>query len=76
VLAELLATRDDWATVGGEFERRRRPRAEHVQRMTDRLSRTAGLPGWLRDSVAFVVGPRTYRETFGPLCEPVVTRRL
>jgi 2-polyprenyl-6-methoxyphenol hydroxylase-like FAD-dependent oxidoreductase len=48
VLAELLATHDDWATVGGEFERRRRPRVEHVQRMTDRLSRTGGLPGWPR----------------------------
>jgi 2-polyprenyl-6-methoxyphenol hydroxylase-like FAD-dependent oxidoreductase len=75
VLAELLTTRDDWAMVGGEFERRRRPRVEHVQKMTDRLSRTAGLPGWLRDAILPVVGPRTYRETFGPLREPVVTSR-
>jgi 2-polyprenyl-6-methoxyphenol hydroxylase-like FAD-dependent oxidoreductase len=74
VLAELLATRDDWAAVGGEFERRRRPRVEHVQKMTDRLSRTAGLPGWLRDAIVPVLGPRTYRETFAPLREPVVTR--
>jgi 2-polyprenyl-6-methoxyphenol hydroxylase-like FAD-dependent oxidoreductase len=71
VLAELLATREDWATVGGEFERRRRRRVEHVQKMTDRLSRAAGLPGWLRDAILPVVGPRTYRETFGPLREPV-----
>jgi 2-polyprenyl-6-methoxyphenol hydroxylase-like FAD-dependent oxidoreductase len=75
VLAELLATRDDWAMVGGEFERRRRPRVEHVWKMTDRLSRTAGLPGWLRDAILPVVGPRTYRETFGPLREAVVTSR-
>jgi len=71
VLAELLATRDDWATVGGEFEQLRRRRVEHVQKMTNRLSRTAGLPGWLRDAIAPVVGPRSYRETFGPLRDPV-----
>ena len=75
VLAELLATHNDWAAVGGEFERRRRPRVEHVQKMTDRLSRTAGLPGWLRDAIVPVLGPRTYRETFAPLREPVVTSR-
>jgi hypothetical protein len=46
---------------------------EHVQKMTDRLSRTAGLPGWLRDAILPVVGPRTYRESYGPLREPVVT---
>jgi 2-polyprenyl-6-methoxyphenol hydroxylase-like FAD-dependent oxidoreductase len=75
VLAELLATRDDWATVGVEFQGRRRPRVEHVQKMTDRLSGTAGLPGWLRDAIVPVLGPRTYRETFAPLREPVVTSR-
>jgi 2-polyprenyl-6-methoxyphenol hydroxylase-like FAD-dependent oxidoreductase len=75
VLAELLATRKDWAAVGGEFERRRRPRVEHVQKMTDRLSRTAGLPGWLRDAIVPLLGPRTYRETFAPLREPVAISR-
>lgn len=73
VLAELLATRRDWTTVGREYERRRRPRIEHVQRMTDRMSRTAALPGWLRDAIAPYVGPRTYRQTFTPLRQPVVT---
>ena len=46
VLAELLASGQDWASVGAAFERRRRDRVEHVQRMTDRLSprrRTARL---------------------------------
>jgi 2-polyprenyl-6-methoxyphenol hydroxylase-like FAD-dependent oxidoreductase len=76
VLAELLATRDDWSTVGSEFEERRRPRVQHVQEMTDRLSRTAHLPGWLRDAILPVVGPRTYRDTYGPLREPVVTSHL
>lgn len=76
VLAELLATRDDWSTLGSEFEERRRPRVQHVQKMTDRLSRAARLPGWLRDAILPVVGPRTYRETYGPLREPVVTSHL
>jgi 2-polyprenyl-6-methoxyphenol hydroxylase-like FAD-dependent oxidoreductase len=73
VLAELLATRDDWGRVGDEFERRRRPRVEHVRKMTDRLSRAAGLPGWLRDAILPVLGPRTYGETYGPLREPVIS---
>jgi 2-polyprenyl-6-methoxyphenol hydroxylase-like FAD-dependent oxidoreductase len=73
VLAELLAARDDWARVGEEFERRRRPRVEHVQKMTDRLSRAAGLPSWLRDAILPILGPRSYRETYGPLREPVIS---
>jgi len=67
VLAEVLARCEDWTTVGSEFERRRRPRVEHVQKMTDRMSRAAAIPGWLRDSILPFVGPRTYRETFVPL---------
>jgi 2-polyprenyl-6-methoxyphenol hydroxylase-like FAD-dependent oxidoreductase len=69
----LLATRDDWGRVGDEFEHRRQPRVEHVRKMTDRLSRAAGLPGWLRDAILPVLGPRTYRETYGPLREPVIS---
>ena len=72
VLADLLATYDDWAEVGVEFERRRRPRVEHVQHMTDRLSRSAALPGWLREIVLPLIGPRSYRATYGPLRTPVV----
>ncbi|NMD46767.1 MAG: hypothetical protein GYA85_08385 [Propionibacterium sp.] len=73
VLAQLLATRDDWASLGREFEERRRPRVQHVQRMTDRLSRSAALPGWLRELVLPVVGPRSYRDTYTPLKVPVAT---
>jgi 2-polyprenyl-6-methoxyphenol hydroxylase-like FAD-dependent oxidoreductase len=72
VLADLLAAGGDWADVGAEYERRRRPRVSHVQTMTDRASHLAGLPGWLRDAVAPVMGPRSYRETYGPLRQPVV----
>ena len=70
-LRELLATREDWRQVGPDYERRRRPRVEHVQKMTDRLSRTARIPGPLRDAILPIVGPRTYREAYGPLREPV-----
>ena len=72
VLAELLASGQDWASAGAAFERRRRDRVEHVQRMTDRLSRAAALPGWFRDIILPVVGPRTYRATFGPLKDAVL----
>jgi 2-polyprenyl-6-methoxyphenol hydroxylase-like FAD-dependent oxidoreductase len=72
VLAELLNELGDWSGVGDEFERRRRPRVEHVQAMTDKLSRAARLPGWLRDGLLPIVGPRTYRQTYGPLREPVL----
>jgi 2-polyprenyl-6-methoxyphenol hydroxylase-like FAD-dependent oxidoreductase len=71
VLADLLAARDDWTGVGAEFERLRRPRVAHVQAATDKMSRLAGLPGRLRDLVAPVLGPRTYREAYGPLRTPV-----
>jgi 2-polyprenyl-6-methoxyphenol hydroxylase-like FAD-dependent oxidoreductase len=73
VLAELLAIEHDWSLVGQAYERRRRPRVAHVQAMTDRLSRAAGLPTWLRDVTMRYAGPRTYRQTYLPLQTPVVT---
>jgi 2-polyprenyl-6-methoxyphenol hydroxylase-like FAD-dependent oxidoreductase len=69
VLADLLATGDDWSHVGAAYEQQRRPRVAHVQKMTDRMSRIARLPIWFRDTIAPVVGPRSYRETYGPLRE-------
>lgn len=66
-LADILAAPDRWPDLGAEFARRRRERVEHVQTMTDRLSRTAMLPTWLRDLVLPLTGPRTYRATYGPL---------
>ena len=71
VLADLLATHADWSAVGAEYERRRRPRVAHVQAMTDRFSRAAGLPAWFRDTVLPFVGPRTYRQTYEPLRMPI-----
>jgi 2-polyprenyl-6-methoxyphenol hydroxylase-like FAD-dependent oxidoreductase len=67
VLAEVLATLDEPHAVGPALEARRRARVEHVQHMTDRLSRAAGLPRWIAEPILPFVGPRTYRETFEPL---------
>jgi 2-polyprenyl-6-methoxyphenol hydroxylase-like FAD-dependent oxidoreductase len=72
VLADLLAVGGDWADVGAEYERRRRPRVTHVQNMTDWSSRVVRLPGWLRDAISPLVGPRSYRDTYGPLRQPVI----
>jgi 2-polyprenyl-6-methoxyphenol hydroxylase-like FAD-dependent oxidoreductase len=71
VLADLLAAGADWSGVGPAFERLRRPRVGHVQAATDRMSRIAGLPGRFRDLVAPMLGPRAYREAYGPLRTPV-----
>ncbi|WP_139418526.1 FAD-dependent monooxygenase [Agromyces laixinhei] len=71
VLAGLLAERSDWTVVGAEFERLRRPRVELVEAATERLSRLAGLPIWLRNLVGPVLGPRTYQEAYGPLRAPL-----
>lgn len=71
VLAELLAQQADWETLGAEFERIRRPRVEHVQAATDRMSRLARLPSWLRDLAGPRLGPGAYRAAYGPLRTPV-----
>lgn len=69
VLGELLVATPAhaWAGVGSEFERLRRPRVEHVQSATNKMSRLAALPGWLRDVIAPVLGPTNYRAAYAPL---------
>lgn len=67
VLADRLAGTRDWGIVGSDYERLRRPRVAHVQAMTDRLSRTAKMPGWLRTTLLPMIGPRSYRATYAPL---------
>lgn len=71
VLAGLLARHQDWSEVGAAFERLRRPRVEHVQAATDKMSRLAGLPGWLRDLTAPLLGPKAYRAAYEPLRDPL-----
>ena len=70
VLGEILAGAAGWNDAGREFERRRRMRIEHVQTMTDRLSRAARLPPWLRDPILRAMGPHSYRATYEPLRNP------
>lgn len=79
VLARLLARSDDWTTVGAAWERLRRPRVEHVQSATDRMSGLARQPDWLVQAVAPVLGPHGYRHAYrrlsaDPLSDPVLTR--
>jgi len=69
VLADILAD-GGWDTAGARYEARRRPRVEHVQKMTDRTSRSTRLPGWLRGLAL----PAAYRSTYGPLRRPVELR--
>ncbi|WP_305785696.1 FAD-dependent monooxygenase [Symbioplanes lichenis] len=69
VLSELLAE-GDWDTAGARFEQRRRARVDHVQAATDRFAKAAGVPTWLRDFVLPALGPRSYREAYGPLRSP------
>jgi 2-polyprenyl-6-methoxyphenol hydroxylase-like FAD-dependent oxidoreductase len=66
-LADLLTTTNNWDHVGTQYEQQRRPQATHIQAATDRMSRIAALPGWLRDTMAPIVGPRTYRAAYGPM---------
>jgi 2-polyprenyl-6-methoxyphenol hydroxylase-like FAD-dependent oxidoreductase len=73
VLADLLATRQDWDRVGLEYEQRRRPRVEHVVAATDHLSRMAGMPALLRDALMPLAGPRSYRAAYQPLQAPVLS---
>jgi 2-polyprenyl-6-methoxyphenol hydroxylase-like FAD-dependent oxidoreductase len=70
VLAGLLAA-GDWDTAGARYQELRRARVTHVQAATDRFSKSAGLPAWLRNIVAPLLGTRTYRDAYGPLREPV-----
>ncbi|MEV4349849.1 FAD-dependent monooxygenase [Actinoplanes sp. NPDC049596] len=72
VLADVLAD-GDWDTAGARLEQRRRPRVDHVAKMTDRTSRGANTPAWLRRLII----PRAYRSTYTALRKPIeVTRGL
>lgn len=67
VLAELLCRTADWSHVGAEFEGRRRPRVEHVRAATDKMSRLVGMPSPIRNVLGPLLGPRGYRDAYGPL---------
>jgi 2-polyprenyl-6-methoxyphenol hydroxylase-like FAD-dependent oxidoreductase len=68
-LADLLG-RGDWDRVGAFYEERRRERVAHVQAVTDRFSKVAGLPTWLRDTLLPVMGKVSYKAAYGSLRDP------
>jgi 2-polyprenyl-6-methoxyphenol hydroxylase-like FAD-dependent oxidoreductase len=67
VLAECLSADDRLPLALEAYERRRRPRIEHVQAMTDAMSKAAMLPTLLRNFMMPFVGPKRYRQTYEPL---------
>lgn len=67
VLAEIVAGTDDVAEIGRRFGERRQSRVAHVQAMTDRLSKAARLPHWLRTLLMPFITPRSYKATYEPL---------
>lgn len=66
-LAGILAHDGDWTRAAVQFEAERRQRVDHVQAMTDKMSKAARLPGAIRNLLLPFVGPKNYRATYGPL---------
>lgn len=66
-LGDLLDTDADWGASASRFETARRQRVRHVQSMTDKMSKAARLPTFVRNLLMPVVGPKRYHETYGPL---------
>lgn len=71
VLAELMDTQS-WGAVGASFQQRRSERVGHVQRATDKMARITGMPGFFRDRIAPLAGPKSYRATYGPLRDSAI----
>ncbi|ANY07665.1 FAD-dependent oxidoreductase [Pseudonocardia sp. HH130630-07] len=67
VLGETMALPGTTAEKLDRWERRRRPRVEHVQAATDRMSRIAALPDRLLRLTTPLAGPRSYRAAYRPL---------
>lgn len=66
-LGDLLGATSDWRSAARQFETVRRLRVRHVQSMTDKMSKAARLPAFVRNLLMPVVGPKRYLETYGPL---------
>lgn len=67
VFADLVAKEGAGPTIGQRFEALRRSRVDHVQAMTDRLSKAARLPHTLRSLLMPFITPRSYAATYEPL---------
>lgn len=71
VLGRTLSKSTDIPVALVEFETRRRSRVAHVQAKTDAMSKAAKLPPFVRNMLLPFVGPKNYRQTYGPLKEAV-----
>ncbi|MET3649851.1 NAD(P)/FAD-dependent oxidoreductase [Phyllobacterium ifriqiyense] len=67
VLAQLISEIDDPHRISDEFHRLRQQRVRHVRMMTDRASKIARLPGYLRNIMMPLLGPLSYKRTYAPL---------
>ena len=67
VLAECLTADPDRSAAVRAYDRRRRPRVEHVQAATEAMSKAARLPATLRALALPLIGPRRYRQIYEPL---------
>lgn len=67
VFADLVAKEGAGPSIGQRFEALRRSRVDHVQAMTDRLSKAARLPHTLRSLLMPFITPRSYAATYEPL---------
>lgn len=71
VLARLLSEQTDPSRLTEKFAGMRQARVGHVQKMTDRASKASRLPGYLRNALFEIFGPRIYSNTYGPLRYPI-----
>nr|WP_314539276.1 NAD(P)/FAD-dependent oxidoreductase [uncultured Massilia sp.] len=66
-LGAILADGGNWSQAGARFDAARRERVAHVQAMTDKMSKAARLPAFVRNLLLPFVGPKNYTATYGPL---------
>ncbi|WP_442678277.1 FAD-dependent monooxygenase [Sphingomonas sp. ASY06-1R] len=67
ILARSLGRHAGVAAALSAYEAERRPRVEHVQRMTDAMSKAGKLPPFVRNILLPMIGPKRYRQTYEPL---------
>jgi 2-polyprenyl-6-methoxyphenol hydroxylase-like FAD-dependent oxidoreductase len=66
-LAQLISSEPNAELLLEKYVSMRRARVCHVQAMTDRASKVARLPAYLRSILFPILGPISYRNTYGPL---------
>ncbi|WP_144578893.1 FAD-dependent monooxygenase [Agrobacterium sp. DE0009] len=67
VLSDLLVKNEDGSDLAEHFTQLRRSRVRHVKEMTDRTAKVSHLPVALRNLLFPLLGPLSYKNTYGPL---------